>query len=486
MSTLNLADGIRMKDGIDFNDGIDIEGRGSLKAFPKALKRSREAVAPPPAGAHRPSRRTGGSRGPARAHEQRARWTTSAIYDVYSPDARQRPAHKAQAIAPNRHVQRYLALAGHGYGRRCSVKIRYTEGSSRPGAGRKLASFAGRQSISSQVDYNRGMIGYIGRRDATLAGEPADRPPEEKTLFTLESGETLNLSLKEAGLIIGGGDVFTVVISPEDKGFDPAVVAGNFIEEFRRHCCIIDKKTGKEIYGAPDSLRWVGAVHKNTDHTHIHLMIGRDTPKGKLRVGKTYTKDGARRDCERILTDLMGERSWDQELEMAKEKALRTRFTSIDAMILKMAAGKNEIGKWSIENRDDHNAILIEERLKQLRRWRLASYSKKAARWSLSPEYRPSLERFEMLSALGMDPESEGFTVDRDGASYRGTILKAVREDEGKRVFMLIQGQDGLRHLRIEELEEGDEVIPPEGVVNVTDIRGLMRYAAEAGRRERT
>lgn len=485
MSTLKLADGIRFKDGIDFSDGIDLEGKGLSRRFPKAAKRTREAVMPPVTG-HRAAPKSDSGRIYAGTDRSYSKWTTTVIYGNYDTDGNSRPAHKAQSVAPNRHVQRYLALSARGYGRRCIVRIQYTEGKVRPGAGRRLASFAGTSKITTQREYNMGNIGYIGRKEATLAGPEEDRPEEGKTLFTCDGGQKIALSTKEAGLLMGKGDVFTVVISPEDKEFDPVALAENFLEKFARHCYIMEKETGRKKFGAPSMLKWVGAVHRNTDHTHIHLMIGRDTQKGKLRLGKPYMKEGARRDCEQILTDLMGERSWDEELEQARQKALRTRFTSVDAMIIRMAGKDRQIGKWSIENRDDHNATLIEKRLEQLRRWRLASYSKKTASWSISPEYEPTLEKFEILSGLGMDPESEGFVVDRRDSDYRGKVVKAEREDEGNTVFLLVHGEDGLRHLRKEIIEEGDEVVPPEGMVNASEIKALMRRAALAGREGRT
>jgi hypothetical protein len=111
------------------------------------------------------------------------------------------------------------------------------------------------------------------------------------------------------------------VISPETpEGFPLEVLAKKLIQR-------IEYDTGY-------LLSWIGTVHENTDHTHIHLVIGGLDRKGReVTFSRRYISSQMREHTRDILTEALGDRRPIPEEARLKREVKANRFTSLDEII---------------------------------------------------------------------------------------------------------------------------------------------------------
>lgn len=364
------------------------------------------------------------------------------------------------------YAKRMAVLSSAGYSRRCTVRFKYTKPNSSVSGSRKIASYAGVKGSMDTGQYNAGMVGYISRAEAAVENNPEWEDANRETpLFTVEGGKKRMLNASEAIGIIGDSSVFTVIISPEDKGADPADLADRFMMK------LANKLKQK-------SIPWVAATHHNTEHDHVHIIVKREIDGQVLQIPPNYIKKGARKDCEDILTDMLGERNWQDELEKTKNIAKEHRFTQTDKMLLAISRYDKEnpgdIPTYRIRNRSPHESTLLLERLKALRKLRLVSCTKDGI-WHLKPGFEENIRKQEYVEALDLNDVSDCI-LDKDKTPYIGTVMKFARpNEEDRKVFMLIVGEDGLKHLRTDyiDTEVGNDA--PEGPCDISRIEALMR-----------
>ena len=110
---------------------------------------------------------------------------------------------------------------------------------------------------------------------------------------------------------------FKIVISPEDREADFGETAQDLIAHIENH---VDGK-----------VEWGGVIHRNTDHTHAHIIV-----RGKLRSGeelilpRELIRRGLRETAQRSLTRQLGPRTF-EEIEHQKQSELTAnRVTSLD------------------------------------------------------------------------------------------------------------------------------------------------------------
>lgn len=110
---------------------------------------------------------------------------------------------------------------------------------------------------------------------------------------------------------------FKLIISPESQKIDLKLLS----EAFIRH---LEKCTGYEFY-------WLGTIHTDTEHHHVHLAInGKDKNGKKVRFPKDMIKNTMREFLSNIATNMIGERS-KEEIEESKLKLTQAkRWTTFD------------------------------------------------------------------------------------------------------------------------------------------------------------
>ena len=214
---------------------------------------------------------------------------------------------------------------------------------------------------------------------------------------------------------------YRLVISPENpEDFPLQVLAKKLIQR-------IENDTAY-------SLSWVGAIHENTEHVHIHLVISGLDKKGReVSFSRKYISSQMREHARDILTEGLGERRPVPEEERLKREIKSNRFTSLDEAIQMAArAGRvstktlravavparadaavarlkflEEIGLAQREGRDYYLAANWQDTLEVSRRF--ASFLEAAKQLKFTP---PSLLRL-------YSPEKDGRIVGRVSAIGR-------------------------------------------------------------------
>src|SRR6266849_5468998 len=80
-------------------------------------------------------------------------------------------------------------------------------------------------------------------------------------------------------------------------------------------------------------LEWAAAVHRNTGHPHVHVVLRGLAGSEPLRFGREYVQQGIRRHAEAACTLQLGYRtSLDME-EAEQREVAQTRFTSLDRIL---------------------------------------------------------------------------------------------------------------------------------------------------------
>lgn len=113
---------------------------------------------------------------------------------------------------------------------------------------------------------------------------------------------------------------FKCIISPESQKIDLKVLANSFIKK-------VEKLTGYELY-------WMGCIHSDTEHKHVHVAINGIDKNGKsVRFPKDFIKNTMREMLSQTATDMIGERTY-EEIQAAKLKLTQAkRWTSYDEEI---------------------------------------------------------------------------------------------------------------------------------------------------------
>lgn len=116
---------------------------------------------------------------------------------------------------------------------------------------------------------------------------------------------------------------FKCIISPESQDIDLQLLGKTFIKH-------LEHLTGYEFY-------WLGAVHTDTDHHHLHIAInGKDKNGRKVRFPKDMIKSTIRECLSNIATSMIGERS-QKEIDLSKKSIITAkRWTTLDTQLKNM------------------------------------------------------------------------------------------------------------------------------------------------------
>ena len=191
------------------------------------------------------------------------------------------------------------------------------------------------------------------------------------------------------------GRYFKWIISPERK------MSQSELESLARaYMDKMERKTGRKY-------DWQAAVHLDTEHPHIHIVINENDHEGKpiKKFDPEYVKKWARRDAQEILTTMLGPRTPD-EITSSKERALDAdRLTDLDETIGSL----------------DMNAA---ERNRQ-QETRLKAEKEKDAAWNaikkeIQKKYQKQLDEIE--ERYGYDPQDDLFPEEKE--RYRENIRR--------------------------------------------------------------
>ena len=243
---------------------------------------------------------------------------------------------------------------------------------------------------------------------------------------------------------------FKWIISPEKK------MSRDELENLARtYMDKMERKTGRKY-------DWQAAIHLDTEHPHIHIVINGNDLEGKpiKKFDPEYVKNWARKDAQEILTTMLGPRTPD-EIESSKEKALDAdRLTELDETIESL----------------DMNAA---ERDRQ-RKTRLKAEKEKNAAWNAIKEevqkkYQKQLD--EIHEKYGYDPRDDLSTYEKNNC------MTEVRKHQ-KPIWEKIYEETEMKMKEIPEIPVSPEAHLPIAIHNDSlaarpDIRRRLEHLKE-------
>jgi phage/plasmid primase-like uncharacterized protein/type IV secretory pathway VirD2 relaxase len=213
-------------------------------------------------------------------------------------------------------------------------------------------------------------------------------------------------------------------------------------------------------------LDWRHAIHNNTDHPHVHIVIrGVDATGRKVHIPPNYIKEGMRNRSAELATAKLGYRLDTDILESQERMVMQPRYTDLDRKMSKQLREQVFVGT----DRELHGLAAdtqdqIRRRLEHLVSIGLA-HRNEAGSWEVAPDLEQSLRTFQqtsdrqrMIQRFGVMASDPAIPFQRsrwrDFTSIEGRVLLHGEEDNRKSAFVLIEDVNGV----IRQLDHRPEV----------------------------
>lgn len=343
-------------------------------------------------------------------------------------------------------TQRHLTRSAQPTHRqRCAVRIRYSK-NTRPGQWKAHGR-------------------YIAR-DSALGGSTAFDDESDD----LKIGATLDSWQKN-----GDERLWKLILSPE---------FGDRVDL---------KKLAKDLMARMESdfgarLEWVAAVHRNTDHPHVHVALrGIDHTGRPLRLSREYVKAGIRNIAEELCTRQLGYRTPEDARLATQREVTQTRFTSLDRQILQ--AAKENAWRVDLGGVMGFRAECISKRLTVLSTMGLALADGRGS-WKIQSDFEQVLRAAQATMDRQKTLEAHGVTISDDRlplscgdlwTRIEGRVLMHGEDDTTGSAYMLIEGVDGcLHHVHHTPEIENARV---RGALKINAFVRMIRISEHGGKR---
>ena len=214
-------------------------------------------------------------------------------------------------------------------------------------------------------------------------------------------------------------------------------------------------------------LEWVAAAHFNTEHPHVHIALrGIGTEAGPLHLSRDFIREGIRHITEDLCTRQLGYRTEFDAADAQRLEVHQLRYTSLDRIIQRNAAGADAESSFFTVNKDPSRAglgpsrSLIErrtaERLMVLASIGLAE-STGPKTWRVRRDFanvlramQRSADRQKTLAAHGAllsDERLQMTVLDVESlTTLEGRILVHGEEESSGRSYLMLEGTDARIH----------------------------------------
>jgi type IV secretory pathway VirD2 relaxase len=366
---------------------------------------------------------------------------------------------------PNDDPRRYAGVVGSVLRfAQMTNRARSRRSQSQSESGRQFrSSRLGSQRVSVRVTYaknkNQGQWKahgrYIARDAATQGGDPS------RAGFDATRTDINIASVLDGWQRAGDERLFKVIVSPE---FGERL---NLQDHTRRLVLCMEKDLKTR-------LEWVGAVHFNTEHPHVHIALrGKDENGCALVMARDYIRSGIRFHAENLATKALGART-ERDAEEARQREItQARYTSLDRIIQKTNDGQSssftittDITAPGFSDRERNLQQDLSARLAHLEKMGLAK-SVASQQWVVQSDFetvlrtlQQTVDRQKMLAAHGAllsDPRLpfEITSIWKLKAVEGRVLLHAEDEVSGRR-YLLLEGTDAKVHLiyHTQQIEE--------------------------------
>lgn len=157
-----------------------------------------------------------------------------------------------------------------------------------------------------------------------LARESAVRTGDGRSVGFNAAGQGIDLARQlDKWQAAGDERLWKFIVSPEfGDRIDLPCLTRNLMER-------MEADLGTE-------LEWVAAVHHNTQHPHVHVVVrGLRADRQPLQLGREYVKHGIRSIAEDLCTRQLGYRTGLDAAEAERREIIEARFTSLDRTLLR-------------------------------------------------------------------------------------------------------------------------------------------------------
>ena len=210
-------------------------------------------------------------------------------------------------------------------------------------------------------------------------------------------------------------------------------------------------------------LEWVGVVHYNTGHPHVHIALrGLDDRGAALRLPRAFIQSGIRQHAEKLATMELGFRTERDAMEAQRREVQQLRFTSLDRIIQRSRSGnanyftvrREPVGSTPFARDHEHH---VQARLAKLEQIGLAAKTATQT-WLVRGDVGDVLhtlqrinDRQKMLArhaALVSDERLPLQVTPVPGISVlEGRVLGHGHDEVSDRPYLLLEGVEGRIHL---------------------------------------
>src|SRR6266513_209336 len=210
---------------------------------------------------------------------------------------------------------------------------------------------------------------------------------------------------------------------------------------------------------------WVAAVHRNTEHPHVHIALRGVDKKGiPLRLPREYIRGGLRERAEEIATEILGYRSLEDAQEARRRETIQTRYTPLDRILQWSNDGSAPRFVVTVIPEDrslSESARQLQKhlsaRIMHLQTMGLAQFVG-PQQWSVQADFEKVLrtlqqtgDRQKLLVAHGALLSDKRLplqvTTLRQLQSVAGRVLLHTEDEQTGKRYMLVEGTDAKVHL---------------------------------------
>lgn len=276
---------------------------------------------------------------------------------------------------------------------------------------------------------------------------------------------------------------FRIIVSPEQGREIPDMTA--FVRELMRR---VERDLGT-------GLEWHAVNHFDTDNPHAHVMLrGRRDDGNDLVIAREYVGYGLRRRAQELATELIGERTPEQEARALRAEVTAERYTSLDRHVERRTAGAGG-GELTIGTADrlgftaaEHEAAL--RRLEFLAALGLAERTR--GTWRLEPGWAEKLrelgQRNDVIKSLQKTLGNDAARVQRAHADGTSRPVAGVVVDRGaagefdERWYLVVRDAGGALHYGQVRDDEGYRAVAKGAIVELGRSAAADRKLVEATR----
>lgn len=224
---------------------------------------------------------------------------------------------------------------------------------------------------------------------------------------------------------------------------------------------------------------WQGAVHLDTEHHHVHLLInGLDQEGKRFKFPKNFLKKGCFDVTSEFLTQMLGERTQD-EIAISKEKRLYAeRYTNYDSLIEQAQKENNDKEyPYSVNTTDDR----LRKRLEFLKDIHLAKFENETFYMSKDwAEVLTASGRYNTFGKARYDYKSNNrelklYTKDIGKISGKVTRYYNMNDEDVWNNAIIVNDKDGKTAWYVPLYKEGDKYLEQNIELNMrSNQKGLL------------